>query len=134
MFQTRKKARVGYEDLMRELESMERHLMTVDGSAAMNLMVLEAKIRERFQQLDGGTWESPRMDGYAMDDLSYDEIQDMIPRDVADPFPPLDDLDVTRKRKRMFETVGVAALLAVFTAVGVFALASVLQLTLSWLI
>lgn len=129
MYQLRRSGRIGYEDLMRELEVIEQKLLKEDGALAMDLMVLEAKIRERFQNLErmahieDGSLGAP---GLTMDDL-----QALIPKDLA-VFPTIQELDANRTRSKMWETVGTAALLAVFTALGVFGLASVLQIGLTW--
>jgi hypothetical protein len=123
MFQLRRAGQVGYEDLMRELEVIEKKLFKVDGSLAMNLMVLEAKLRERFQKME---------QEHAAPPLSLDDIQALIPQDLPS-FPTVTDLEPSRRRKKMWETMGTAAALAIFTALGVFGFASVMQLTLSWL-
>ena len=136
MFEVKRRGRIGYEDLMREMEAFERQIMVVDSSLAMNLMVLEAKIRERFQQMErqnapGGVFGD--LLGDAEEDLSMDDIRGMIPQDIAVQFPPFQDLTAARRRKKILETVGLAALLAVATAFGVFTLAAGLQLGIHWL-
>lgn len=136
MHQVRRKGPRGYEDLMRELEGIEQQLM-VQGmnSIAMDLMVLEAQIRERFQIL--GNQRDPVTllltdDFLKAEELSIDDIQALIPKELP-PFPTLQDVAQTRKTKRKIETVGTAAILALVTALGVFGLASFLQLALSWI-
>lgn len=132
MFQLRRRGQVAYEDLLRELEMIERRVMSVDGSLAMELMVLDAKIRDRFQRMEltastKGSDELP----LAVDQLTMDDIRAMIPQDLP-PFPTLEEIDMRRTRKNTIETVGLAAGLAVLTALGVFGLASFLQFALSW--
>src|SRR5882672_8524458 len=119
---------------MREMELIEHQLLGLDSSVAMDLMVLEAKIRERFQNLEHRVNEKYRRDDDMdfAEDLSVDELQSLIPKELP-PFPTLDDFEAHRKRKRTLETVGMAAVLAVVTALGVFGLASILQLALTWL-
>jgi hypothetical protein len=130
MYQVKRSTQVGCEDLMRELELIEQKLLKEDSALAMDLMVLEAKIRERFQKLerlssyDGVSNEGPGM--------SLDALQALIPQDLPN-FPSVQELNAMKPRSKMWETVGTAALLAVFTALGVFGLASVLQIALSWL-
>jgi hypothetical protein len=123
MYQLKRAGQVRYEDLMRELEVIEKKLFKVDGSLAMNLMVLEAKIRERFQKMEDDSTVPP---------LSLDDIQALIPQDLP-ALPTLAELEPSRRRKKMWETMGTAAALAVFTAMGVFGFASVLQIALTWL-
>ena len=47
--------------------------------------------------------------------------------------PDADRMIARRQRKRTFETIGMAALLAVASAIGVFGLASLLQIALGWI-
>lgn len=136
MHQLRRRGPGGFEDLMRELEAIEQHLIKQgENASAMDLMVLEAKIRERFQALekrdDMGSLligDPSSRDG----DLRLEDIQALIPMDLP-PFPTMNDIVETRSAKKKVETVGVAALLALGTALGVFGLASFLQMALSWL-
>jgi hypothetical protein len=130
MYQLRRSARIGCEDLMRELEVIEQKLLKEDSALAMELMVLEAKLRERFQHLERmGAYDGLKNEGPGM---PLDALQALIPQDLPN-FPTVQELNAVKSRNRMWETVGTAALLAVFTALGVFGLASVLQIGLSWL-
>jgi hypothetical protein len=131
MFQLRRRGQVAYEDLLREMESIEKQVMGLDGSLAMSLMVLEAKLRERFHQMELSS-PAAAADGWDGDDLSIEEIQALIPRDLPT-FPTISEIESRRNRKRSFETVGIAAVLAIVTALGVFGLASALQFVLSWI-
>jgi hypothetical protein len=83
MFQLRKGGRVGYEDLMRELEIIERQVLQHDGSLAMNLMVLETKLRERFQMLESGQ-TPPAMEDFPSnpESLTMEDIRALIPQDL----------------------------------------------------
>ncbi len=136
MFKVERRGMLGYEDLMRELEGFEQELLSENRPMAMDLMVLEAKIRERFQKMENQAWE--RYSNMAFDDnsqereLSMADIEAMIPQDLA-LFPTVADLVQLKKKKRTLQTVGMAAALAVLTAIGVFGLASLLQLTLNWI-
>lgn len=134
MFQLRKGGRVGYEDLMRELEIIERQVLQHDGSLAMNLMVLETKIRERFQMLETGQ-AAPEDDDFPanVDALTMADIRALIPQDLP-PMPEFKEIEAALPpQKKTMETICIAAGLAVATALGVFGLASVLQMALSWL-
>jgi hypothetical protein len=136
MFKVEKRGTLGYEDLMRQLEAFEEELMEENPHLAMNLMVLETKLRERFQRMEKQVWD--RYSELSLEDLPTDkdlsesDIEAMIPRDIVI-FPPDMDLTGSHKRKRTLQTIGMAAALAVITAIGVFGLASLLQLTISWL-
>lgn len=136
MHQLRRKGPGGYEDLMRELEGIEQHLIAQGlNSSAMDLMVLEAKIRERFQLLEkrAGLESLFIEDDYSKEgDLSIEDIQALIPKELP-AFPTLPEVLQTRQEKKQLKTVGMAAVLALGTALGVFGLASFLQLALSWL-
>jgi hypothetical protein len=136
MYKVERRGLVGYEDLMRELEAFEQELFQENRPMAMNMMVLEAKIRERFQHMENKVWETYaniNLDENPLEkELSMAEIEAMVPLDLP-LFPSTADLKDIRKRKRMLQTIGMAALLAVVTAVGVFGLASLLQLTISWI-
>ncbi len=129
MFQVRKRGQVGYEDLLREMEAIEHQLLSENSSLAMNLMVLEAKMRERFQALDRTA--TAKITDDLMDDLTMDDLHAMIPRELP-LLPTIADVGSRRRRKKTLETVGMAALLAMGTALGVFGLASILQLALAW--
>jgi len=136
MHQLRRRGPGGFEDLMQELEGIEQYLIKQGESAsAMDLMVLEAKIRERFQALEKREGLSSILIGDPScpeGDLSLEDIQALIPMDLP-PFPTLHDLEETRSTKKKVETVGMAALLALGTALGVFGLATFLQMALSWI-
>ena len=136
MFKVERRGMVGYEDLMRELESFEQELLPENRLLAMDLMVLEAKIRERFQKMENQTWEKfsnmAFEDDFKEQDLSMADIEAMIPQDL-NLFPTVADLVRVKRKKRTLQTIGMAAALAILTAVGVFGLASLLQLTLNWI-
>lgn len=129
MYQLKRSANTECENLMRELAMIEQKLMAENSALAMDLMVVEAKIRERFQRLER---LSPVSEPNAGPGLSLDDLQALIPRDLP-AFPTVTELKAHNTRRRMWETVSTAAALAVFTALGVFGLASVLQLALTWL-
>jgi hypothetical protein len=136
MHPVRRAAYLGYEDLMRELSKIERDLLEQDSGLAMELMALEARIRDRFQFMQMRLLNSNEglEDGVAFkDDLTPDEIRTLIPQDISI-FPPIEELEkhIGDKKKGVMFTVGWAAFLAVITAVGIFGLASILQLLLSW--
>jgi hypothetical protein len=115
---------------MRELEVIEQKLLKEDGALAMDLMVLEAKIRERFQKLERlSQYDGVRNEGPGM---PVDTLQALIPQDLPN-FPSVQELRTMKSGNTFWETAGTAALLAIFTALGVFGLASVLQIGLSWL-
>jgi len=135
MFQVRRRGQATYEDLLQELEGIEQQLLTENSSVAMSLMVLEAKLRERFQRMDRHLMESlPFTDDdlFLSDPMDPNDIRALIPKDLP-PFPSLEEVQSRRRWKRTFETAGIAAALALLTALGVFGLASILQLTLSWI-
>ena len=131
MFQVRRKETVAYEDLMRELSVMEQRMLAENSSIAMDLMVLDAKIRERFQRLEMVAQQKVSKSRVETG-LTVDDIRALIPQDLP-AFPSINDIERSQRKKKIIETVATAALLAVFTALGVFGLASVLQLGLSWL-
>ena len=127
----RRKGQVVYEDLLRELDVIEQRLLPEDSGAAMSLMVLEAKLRERFQQFDrlaqGRTAE--------VDDASLlrTDISALIPRDLPC-YSDLADVDAAPLQVRTTaQTVAVAAVLALITASAVFGLATALQTAVNWL-
>ncbi|MCG3205681.1 MAG: hypothetical protein KCHDKBKB_02403 [Elusimicrobia bacterium] len=132
MYQLKRRGPIGYEDLLREMESIEHQLLSENSSLAMNLMVLEARIRERFQVLDAQARGQFISETTPVEETSYlDEIRALIPKDM--PYlPSLEQADIYRRRKKTLETMGMAALLALGTALGVFGLASILQLVLAW--
>lgn len=135
MYQVRRVGNIGYEDLMRELELIEQQVIKDDPSLGMSLMALDAKIRDRFRHMDSLIEERIRLSEIQQaleDELPLDEIKTLVPREAVD-FPTYEEYEVSRKRKRLIETIAMAALLAILTALGVFGLASLLQLTLSWL-
>ncbi len=128
---------IGYEDLMRELEEFEQELLGEDRSMAMNLMVLEAKIRGRFQEMENRIWDryssfTEEPNAGDEEELTLAEIESMIPRDLS-LFPAECQAGDGRRRNRAMQTIGLAAALAVLTAAGVFGLASVLQIIIGWL-
>ena len=130
MFQVRRKGPQGYEDLLREMEVIEQQLLTENSTVAMNLMVLEARLRERFQKLERVASLSLYEETTPQD--SVNDLQALIPQELP-LLPDIDLINARRKRKRTFETVGMAALLAVASAIGVFGMASLLQIALGWL-
>lgn len=131
MFQLRRRGQVVYEDLLREMEAIEQQLLTENSSLAMNLMVLEAKIRERFHKMEAQGQENGAAQEFLGEEFSLDEIQALVPRELP-LLPSMERIGARRRRKRTLETVGMAAVLALGTALGVFGLASILQLALSW--
>ncbi len=134
MFKVERRGMLGYEDLMRELEGFENELLQENRPMAMNLMVLEAKIRDRFQKMETQLWEryiNMDLEGQPEEqELSMADIEAMIPQDIT-AFPTVADL-LNSKKRRAWKTIGTAAALAVITAIGIFGLASIMQLTLSW--
>jgi hypothetical protein len=130
MFQVRRKTQVGYEDLLREMEAIEQQLLPENSALAMNLMVLEAKIRERFQRIEQPASISLFEETTPTEPFS--DLSALIPHELP-LLPDLDRVSARRRRKHTFETVGMAALLAVASAIGVFGLASLLQIALGWL-
>jgi hypothetical protein len=138
MNRVRKRGTLGYEDLMRELEEIEKNLLAQDqNDLAMSLMVLETKFRDRFQFLESriqDQWAGLLDEKFLnSDDLSADEIQDLIPKDIV-PFPlsPQEMAMVPAKQKK-WETMGTAAALAAMTGLGVLGLASFIQIVMAWL-
>ena len=131
MFELKRSARVGYEDLMREFNVIEQNLMPENSGIALNLMVLEAKIRERFEKLEDRAMDRPYFNDGG-DQMTEHEIQALIPFDIPQPSPLMDSWK-KRVSRHVAETVGMAAALAVVTALGVFGLAALLQLVLSWI-
>jgi hypothetical protein len=129
----RRKGQVVYEDLLRELELVEQQLMTENSGIAMTIMVLEAKLRDRFHQMDRQLQTPmPDTDDFLIkDDFSAAEIEALIPRELP-VFPEAPALPAAASRKAL-QTVGLAALLAMATAFGVFGLATALQVVLGWL-
>jgi hypothetical protein len=132
MHLVRRKGQVVYEDLLRELELIEQRLLPEDSGAAMSLMVLEAKLRERFQKLDliaqGALSSYDEADDEPL--IETHEMSALIPRDL--PMHP-ERIRVRRIGAGTLETVAVAAMLAVVTACAVFGIASALQMALTWL-
>ncbi len=126
----KRKGQVVYEDLLRELELIEQQLMSENSGAAMGLMVLEAKLRDRFHQMELRTQPALVGGGFAREDMSVMELATLIPRDMP-AFP--DAPHFKTLGERTWKTVGMAALLAIGTAVGVFGLATALQVILVWL-
>ena len=130
MFLVKRRGSIGYEDLMRELSSISQSMMTENSSTAMDLMVLEAKIRERFEELEGTSSRDRSIWPFLDDELSPEEVRALIPSDI---FESGEGEIRKLSKKRGWETVGTAAVLALATALGVLGLASIIQLTLSWL-
>jgi len=126
-----RRGNVAYDDLLGELELFEHELMGVDGSLAMDLMVLETKLRERFESLISQSAEevaSPVEEIPWDDDLTIEEVQALIPSDLP-AFTYVQDAPAPRTLKMVCMT----ALLAITAAVTVFGLASTLQVALNWL-
>lgn len=119
----KRKGQVAYEDLLRELEIVEQQVMQENSALAMSIMVLEAKLRDRFHQFEQQTGQFQDTDIYP--------IEALIPRDLP-PFPETPSTHFAVPPKAI-ETLGLAALLAVATACGVFGLATALQLMMGWL-
>ena len=132
MFQLKRRSQVAYEDLLREMEAIEHQLLAENSSLAMNLMVLEARIRERFQAMERQSPSKLAEVDELEDELTMTEIHALIPRELPI-LPSLGDISTRRRRKKTLETVGMAALLAMGTALGVFGLASLLQIALAWI-
>ena|SRR5258706_2165754 len=135
MFEVKKQSRHAYEDLIRELASIEQQLLPENSALAMNLMVLETKIRERFKLMEGRFWDvlDTELEQAALEnDFTVADIHAMIPQDLTLP-DSLEEIQKIRQQKRNLKTVGMAALLAVLTALGVFGMASVLQIALGWI-
>lgn len=131
MNQLRRSTHIGCEDLMREISAIEQELLKENNPLAMELMVLETKIRERIQLIQSQPGQRQELPIFS-DDLTMEEIQAMIPQDYG-PFPTLKEIEEAEKKKRIIQNVIWAAVLAVFTALGVFGLASIIQMTLSWI-
>jgi hypothetical protein len=135
MYLVKRSGQVAYEDLLRELEVVEQQLLSENSAIAMNLMVLEAKFRERFQRMEEQS--ASRLpftdeDLFMKDDISMDDVMSLLPQELP-PLPTLEQVENRRRKKKSLETVGMAAVLAVVTACGVFGLASMIQIALSWL-
>ncbi len=136
MQRTERRGILSYEDVMKELEAFEHELLPENRAMAMELMVLEAKIRERFQQMENRLWD--RYTTFDLGDsnpaeaeLSMAEIEAMIPHDL---FPQtMEQVSAQIRRRRALRAVGVAAALAIGTAAVVFGLASLLQIALTWI-
>lgn len=130
----RRKGQVVYEDLLRELELVEQQVMLENSALAMSMMVLEAKLRDRFQQMDQALQENTLVatgDDFLMrDDLTVADLEALIPRDLP-PFPQAPSGRILNSTKTL-ETVALAALLAMATACAVFGLATALQVLLGW--
>lgn len=137
MQKSERRGLVSYEDLMRELEAFEQELLPENRAMAMELMVLEAKIRERFQQMENKIWDRyTQLDfnepNAVEQELSLADIEAMIPKDLG--FMPTTREESARLRKKQtLHTIGLAGALAVATATGVFGLASLLQVVLNWI-
>jgi hypothetical protein len=135
MHQVKRRAQVGYEDLMRELEVFEQMLMQDNRPVGMDFMVLEAKIRDRFESMGKNSWEKLslwELTEPGDNDLTIEQIQALIPRDIGS-LPSVRAIEQSRLKKRVIETIGMAALLAGITSLGVLGLASVLKFVLGWI-
>jgi len=137
MHQTKRTGYIGFEDLLRELATLEQQILPENSALAMELMALEAKIRDRFQKYQTKTGETPDPFEDLLiplnNQLSFDEIRSLIPQDL-NVYEIMERMEEKgARRKKVLETIGLAAFLAVVTALGVFGLASVLQLVLNWL-
>ena len=134
MHLVRRKGQVVYEDLLRELELVEQQVMLENSALAMSMMVLEAKLRDRFQQMDQALQDNVRVaagdDFLIKDDLTVADLEALIPRDLP-PFPQSPSARMLNSTKTL-ETVALAALLAMATACAVFGLATALQVLLGW--
>jgi hypothetical protein len=131
MHLVRRKGQVVYEDLLRELELVEQQLMTDNSALAMTVMVLEAKLRDRFQQMDLQNRTETMDDEFLIrDEMSVAELEALIPRDL--PAFPLSPIARAEAKKKTLRTIGLAAILAMATACGVFGLATALQVILTW--
>jgi hypothetical protein len=114
------------------MEAIEHQLLGENSALAMNLMVLEAKIRGRFQAMEHQVEiKYPLEEPFINEDMTLEEIQALIPKELP-LLPTAQQTESSRRRKRTIETVGLAAVFALVTAFGVFGLASILQLALSW--
>ena len=131
MYQVKRSGYVGFEDLMRELAVIEHDLLKENSAAAMSLMALEAKIRDRFLFIQNRIPPSEGATFTPNDSLSIEEIQALIPQDLSN-LPDFEKIEQKGKQKKIIQTVGWAAVLAIITAVGVFGLASILQMVLNW--
>jgi hypothetical protein len=129
MFQVKRKGPLGYEDLLREMEVIEQQLLIDNSPIAMNLMVLEARLRERFQRLEQLASMSLFEQTTPQD---ADGVHSLIPQELP-LLPDMTQVHARRQRQRTLETVGMAALLAVASAIGVFGMASLLQIALGWI-
>ena len=132
MFEVKRRGQITYEDLLREMESMEHQLLIENSAMAMNLMVLEAKLRERFQAMDLQWQDKFGFDEDMLgDNPTVDEIRALIPRELP-LLPSLAQVGPRRRHKRSLEAIGMGAAFALITALGVFGLASILQMALAW--
>lgn len=126
----RRQGQVVYEDLLRELEIIEQRLLPENSGAAMSLMVLEAKLRERFHTLDMiAQGRRPAREDVVED--AHSDMSALIPRELPI-YPDAAELEA-RPQGRRLETIAVAGVLALVTACAVFGLASALQMALAWL-
>ena len=135
MNELRKTNAIGFEDLMREMSQLEHRVLSVDQGAAMDMMVLEAKLRERFQQLEyrviknDPSYHEENIPAFSdEDDLLFGDSNGLIPQEIP-PFPKFEHILAPRP-KSIWKTVGWAAILAVVTALGVFGLASLVHMGL----
>src|SRR5262245_48205447 len=106
----RRKGQVVYEDLLRELEVIERQLMTENSGLAMSVMVLEAKFPDRFHQMEMQR-QSSNEDFLLRDTMSVADLEALIPRDIPT-FPEAPSFTASA-RSKTWETVGMAGVLAV---------------------
>lgn len=133
MNQVKWRGKAGFEDLMRDLNAIEESLMTEHSGLSMDLMVIEARLREHFQYMEQRLWTNLTLTDLTepkAQDLSYDEIQAMIPKDLSD-FSAMTPVTTGTTENKSAKTIAFAAVLAFLTACGVFALASFVQLLIS---
>lgn len=131
MFQLSRRGITKYDDLLRELEQIEQNLLTIDSSMAMDLMVLETKIRERFQRFELQLREKFDLEEDIDPDVDaiVKDVRDLIPQELSG----LSMLQLKEKR-RAKHVIKAAAGIAVITATGVFALSWLIQVALKYMV
>lgn len=122
MFEIKTSKNQEFESLMRELNQIESAVMAENRALAMDLMVIETKIRDRFERLAYQSEDRPFFNE-PYDQLTPAEVQALIPYDLP-----------SAQKNRIIETVCVAAVLAIMTALGIFGLVSLTQLVLGWIL